>query len=203
MHWFHVIFAKKMVKVNFCNFHTVLHQPQPKCNFFFLTKKDFSCIYLPLACINKLLWINWDTSKSQNHANKNKYKFVKWNVKFSELVTHSVEKWEIHFYQKIFREMNSFLTSSCMLWKFRDFSSLRFYVKSILENLHRRSKNAIFAIFGAMNLANLVNSSLQRVQKFRVWKRVLTMINFVLLESSKLISRKIWVMGKLWNFHTV
>ena len=99
-------FCKKIVKVNFCNIHTVLHQP--KCNFFFLSKRDFSCIYLPSACINKLLGINWDTSKSQNHANKTNIKFVKWNVKFSELVTHRVEKWEIHFHGKIFREINSF-----------------------------------------------------------------------------------------------
>ena len=49
--------------------------------------------------------------------------------------------------------------------KFRIFLSLRFYVKSILENL-REPKTFFFALFGALNFANLVNFSLLKVQKF-------------------------------------
>ena len=60
-----------------------------------------------------------------------------------------------------------------------------FYVKSIFWD-SRSFKMAIFAHFGALNFVALVNSSLQE-----------------LLESSKLISRKIWVIGKSWNFHIV
>ena len=44
---------------------------------------------------------------------------------------------------------------------FRIFLSLRFYVKSILENLCRTSKTPVFSIFGALNFVNLLNASLQ------------------------------------------
>ena len=59
----------------------------------------------------------------------------------------------------------------------------------------RSAETAISAIFGALNSVDLVNSSLQKVQKsvnsnFRASKRV-KMANFALQEFSTLISRKI------------
>ena len=42
--------------------------------------------------------------------------------------------------------------------------SLRFYVKSILENIEVL-KTVVFAILGALNLGDLVNFSLQKVKK--------------------------------------
>ena len=46
------------------------------------------------------------------------------------------------------------------------FLSLRFYVKSILEN-QESPKTAVFAIFGALNLVNLVNSRLAKSAKIQ------------------------------------
>ena len=42
------------------------------------------------------------------------------------------------------------------------FLSLRFYVKTILENL----ETGVFAILETLNFVDLVNFSLQKVQKF-------------------------------------
>ena len=47
---------------------------------------------------------------------------------------------------------------------FRIFLSFRFYVKSILENLEVL-KMPIFAILGALNFVDLLNCSIQKVQK--------------------------------------
>ena len=48
---------------------------------------------------------------------------------------------------------------------FKIFLSLRFYVKSLLVEI-RSAKNAVFAIFGALNYVNLVDFSFQKAQKF-------------------------------------
>ena len=59
----------------------------------------------------------------------------------------------------------------------------------------RSAKNAIFANLGAVNFVNLVNISLQKVQKSRTLKfrasKCVKMADFALQESLKLISRKI------------
>ena len=51
------------------------------------------------------------------------------------------------------------------VWKFQDF-----YVIRILREINfgesRSTKNGVFAIFGALNLVELVIFSLQKVQKF-------------------------------------
>ena len=54
-----------------------------------------------------------------------------------------------------------------MVWSenFRNFLSFTFYVKSILKNLEVL-KIADFAIFGALNYVQLVNFSLEIVQKY-------------------------------------
>ena len=65
------------------------------------------------------------------------------------------------------------------------------------RNQYRSYKTAIFAIFRALNFGDLVNSSLQKVQKFIKKKsKFVKLADFARQESSKLISRKIEVMGK-------
>ena len=50
------------------------------------------------------------------------------------------------------------------MWKFHDFSVIQ-----ILREIHfgesRSAKTAVFTIFGALNFVDLVNFSLQKVQK--------------------------------------
>ena len=95
---------------------------------------------------------------------------------------------------------------SYTVWKFHDFS-----INQILREINfgesRSAETAIFVIFGALNSVDLVNSSLQKVQKSRTLKfrasKCVKMADFALQESLKLISRKIWVTENLWNFHTV
>ena len=84
------------------------------------------------------------------------------------------------------------------------FLSLRFYVKIIFGD-SRSAKSAHFVILGALNFANLVNSTLFKVQRFVKFRasKCVEMVDCAPLESTKLISRKIWVIGKLRNFHTV
>ena len=67
-------------------------------------------------------------------------------------------------------------------------------------------KNAIFCNFGDSEFWFLVNFRLQIVQKcikseFRAYK-IGKMADFALLEYQNLISWKIWVIAKLWIFHT-
>ena len=65
-------------------------------------------------------------------------------------------------------------------------------------------QTAIFTIFGASILLNLINFNFQKFTNsfksmFRTSKCVV-IVCFALLESSKLISRKIWVMEKIMKF---
>ena len=90
---------------------------------------------------------------------------------------------------------------------YKIFPSLRFYVKSKLANLKYQNLSFlhierqwiltffIFALFGGWYLFT-------KLTKFRVPKMV-EMVFLELLDSSKLISRKIWITKKWWNFHTV
>ena len=100
---------------------------------------------------------------------------------------------------------------NCTVWKFHYFP-----ITQILREINfgesRRSKTAIFAIFGPLNFVNLVIFSRQKVQKLikdqnsqprAKCAKMAKMTDFALLDSPKLISRKIWVIGKSWNFHTV
>ena len=93
------------------------------------------------------------------------------------------------------------------MWKFLAFSVLRFYVKSILcfvefpniviwHFLRLWSKNLIIVCnFRGLNFAKHVMYALGKSETSK-------MTVFELLESSKLISRKIWLSKKCWNFHT-
>ena len=57
------------------------------------------------------------------------------------------------------------------MWKFGDFSVTKILREiNLKESLDRRSKNAVFAITGALKIANLVNSSLQKVPKYKIIK---------------------------------
>ena len=88
------------------------------------------------------------------------------------------------------------------VWKFLDFPNTEINFED-----SRISKIAIFAIFWTLNLVHLVISAFQKCKnslksKFRasccVWKA-----DFALLEYPKLVSRKICVIEKSWNFHSV
>ena len=82
--------------------------------------------------------------------------------------------------------------------KFHDF-----FITKILREINfvdsRSAKTADFSILGGMNFVHLGNFSLQKSVKFLKKSRLLA---FALLESLKLISRKILVIEKLRNFHT-
>ena len=53
----------------------------------------------------------------------------------------------------------------CTVWKFQDFSVTLIFREINFEE-SRSCKTAICAIFGALNFVDLVNFSLQKVQKF-------------------------------------
>ena len=75
----------------------------------------------------------------------NTLSFSHWAFGFTLKIDQSCQFWPIFVLGK----------KICTVWKFQNFLSLRFYVKSILENLQ------------ALNFVCLVNFSLQKVQKFR------------------------------------
>ena len=64
------------------------------------------------------------------------------------------------------------------------------------------SSTVIFSLVKTLNFVYMVHFNLQKVQKFRASKCV-KMVDIALLESQKLISRKIWLIGKSPHFHSV
>ena len=79
------------------------------------------------------------------------------------------------------------------MWTCHDFSATQI-LREISFGESSRTKNGVFAIFGALNFFDCVNFNLQKVQKFiskfRTSKYV-KMAFFELLESLKLISRRL------------
>ena len=81
------------------------------------------------------------------------------------------------------------------VWKFQDFCVIQI-LREINFGESRSSKIAFFAILVTLDFVDMVNFSLQKVQKFikkstfRAFK-CFKMADFALLESPKLISRKI------------
>ena len=80
------------------------------------------------------------------------------------------------------------------MWKFHDFSIIQI-LREINFGEFRSCKTATYAILGALKFVDLVNFSLQKVQKFiksifRASKCV-KIADFALIEPPKLISRKI------------
>ena len=95
----------------------------------------------------------------------------------------------------------------CTVWKCHDFFITQILLEISFEG-SRPAKNAVFTILGALNFVDLMNFSLQKVLKCLKVKiqslaKSVKMADFALLESPKLISRKIWVNENSWNFHTV
>ena len=106
------------------------------------------------------------------------------------------------------------------MWKFQHFS-----ITQILREVNfgecKSSKTAVFAIFGILEVQNLPFYYIQSllilifVNFFIFWRLKCTKRTkvttpkmskrdvFALQESSKLTSRKIWVIEKSWNFHTL
>ena len=93
------------------------------------------------------------------------------------------------------------------VWKFQGFSVIHI-LREINLGGSRSSKIAVFANLGALDFAHLVNISLQKVQK-GIKIKLLSLYwcgkkaNIEALNYPSLISRKIWMTGKSWNFHTV
>ena len=86
------------------------------------------------------------------------------------------------------------------------FPSLRFCVKSIFEIL-KVLKIPYFVISEALNfdfwsISAVTKCKLSYESKFRASKCV-NIADFALLETTKLISHKIWATEKSWNFHSV
>ena len=80
------------------------------------------------------------------------------------------------------------------MWKLSNFSVSQI-LREIKVGESRNSKTAVFAIFKALNLVDFANLSLQKykmhkISKFRASKCV-RMADLTLLESEKVISRKI------------
>ena len=102
-----------------------------------------------------------------------------------------------HFHRK-------FVKSKC--GNFMSLLSFRFYVKSILEILE--VQNLPFWhilrlwIFIFYELLHFWEVEIDQINKIRSLKMAKT-ADFALLESPKLISRKISVVQKSWNFHTL
>ena len=99
----------------------------------------------------------------------------------------------VYFTKYLFSE-NTFLVfplcaevKSTQCKNFKIFLSFRFCVKSILGDF-RSSKNAVFAILWSLYFVILVNFSLQNSEDV---SKCVKMEDFALLESPKLISRKI------------
>ena len=89
------------------------------------------------------------------------------------------------------------------MWKSLDFSIIQI-LREINFGEFKGSIIVVFAIIGALNY---VDFALQKVQKFTKSKfrafKCVKMADFALLISPKLISRKIGVIEKSLNFHTV
>ena len=84
------------------------------------------------------------------------------------------------------------------------FLPLHFYVKSIFVDF-RRTKTAILKIFGPLNFNFWKNSTIENVKNSQIFKiQSCSKVKMSVFGSSKwpkLISRKIWVTEKSWNFH--
>ena len=65
--------------------------------------------------------------------------------------------------RNIFCEID--LSYTYTVWKFEDFSVIQIF-REINFDQSKRSKTAIFAIFEVLNFVDLVNFSLQKVEKF-------------------------------------
>ena len=84
--------------------------------------------------------------------------------------------------------------------------SLRFYVKSILEN-QEVQKTAFFQFYRIWNLLIWYISAFQNYKKLKKINiqrlECVKMADLALQESPKSMSRKVLVIAKLWNFYTV
>ena len=97
------------------------------------------------------------------------------------------------------------LISTPQCGNLRIWLSFRFYVKSILLDF-RRSKTAILTTLEALNFVNFISFTHFRckdLKKINIQSQCVKMPDFALLESPKLISRKIWVIGKLPSVYSV
>ena len=86
---------------------------------------------------------------------------------------------------------------------FRIFLSLRFYVKSSVGEC-RKTKTAVFSIFGLWILKSWLITDFKKYKNDKNQNSEhLDMVDFSLIVSPKLISRKNLVIEKSWKLHTV
>ena len=103
-------------------------------------------------------------------------------------------------FEKKIREIDS------TVWKFHDFSITQIFREiDFWDSTSARS--AIWTDLKALNFdfyafLHPLKAEIRQKLKFRASKCV-KITDFALLESPKLISCKIWVIQKSWNFHTV
>ena len=92
------------------------------------------------------------------------------------------------------------------VWKFHDFSNIQilreinFDISWCAKKPFKHNWRLWILIF--MHFCTFWRLKFTKWTKFTAPKMAKT-ASFALLESTKLISRKIWVIGKSWNFHTV
>ena len=96
----------------------------------------------------------------------------------------------------------------CLLtvWKFQDFCITQILREISFED-SKSAKSAILTHLEALNFnfhdfLYFLKAAIYQMNKFTALKMA-KLAGFAILKSSKLISRKIWVIQKSWNFHTV
>ena len=132
----------------------------------------------------------WDSFPASKPGNPGLY----WRTKFSISYFHKICK---------LNQVHIFRYTQC--GNFMIFLSLRFYVKAIfVESISAES--AILTHLGALNFEFHEFCIFWRLQSTKLTKfRAPNMAKMALelLNSPKLISRKIWVTEKFCNFHTI
>ena len=92
------------------------------------------------------------------------------------------------------------------VWKFHDFSTTKIFREISFED-YRSAKSATLTHLEAqnwtfVNFCTILRLKITKWTKFTAPKIAKTAV-FALLNSTKLILHKIWVIEKFWTFHTV
>ena len=134
----------------------------PELATLFVLKKTLSVRKIPnlirgLGALISLHFMGFSTCKSQLHG----------NFKIEKLLFRIYFFWQICWstFCKIWLDFLGGLIFCNVVWKFQDISVNHIF-REINFRDSRNSKTAVFAIFGALNFANLVYLSLQKMQNF-------------------------------------
>ena len=118
-------------------------------------------------------------------------------------VEHSVEKWEIHSHWKNFRQINYLVTLLVKPFLSRNFCQKT--VRVNFRNFHTVYVEETVWKFQDFSVTHQILREIKfwRMQKLYNCSKCVEIADFALLESPKVISSKIWVTKKSWNFHTI